>query len=69
LASKPADWFDEGNLPILAQYCDLVAEQADLVLRRNELYATKPRHEVPEAAGAAVVHGSVGWLVMGRRVS
>ena len=42
MASKPADWFDEGNLPILAQYCDLVAEQADLVLRRNELYSTKP---------------------------
>jgi hypothetical protein len=37
LASKPSDWFDEGNLPILAQYCDLVAEQAKMVLHRNEL--------------------------------
>jgi hypothetical protein len=42
LASKPADWFEEGNLPILAQYCDLVAEQAKLVLQRNELEQLKP---------------------------
>jgi hypothetical protein len=27
IASKPADWFDESNLPILAQYCDLVVER------------------------------------------
>jgi hypothetical protein len=50
LASKPADWFDEGNPPILAQYCDLVAEQADLVLRRNELYSTKPVDSVERSA-------------------
>jgi hypothetical protein len=42
LASKPCDWFEEGNLPILAQYCDLVAEQAKMVLHRNELDVLKP---------------------------
>jgi hypothetical protein len=42
LTSKPSDWFDEGNLPILAQYCDLVAEQAKMVLQRNELDQLKP---------------------------
>jgi phage terminase small subunit len=42
LSVKPADWFDEGNLPILAQYCDLVAEQAKMVLRRDELDQLKP---------------------------
>ena len=50
MASKPADWFDEGNLPILAQYCDLVAEQADLVLRRNEIYSTRPVDSVERSA-------------------
>jgi hypothetical protein len=40
--SKPAGWFGQGSLPLLAQYCDLVAEQADLVVRRNELYSMKP---------------------------
>jgi len=42
LASKPADWFEEGSLPLLAQYCDLVAEQAKLVQQRNELVRLKP---------------------------
>jgi hypothetical protein len=42
LACKPADWFDEGSLPLLVQYCDLVAEQAKLVLRRDELDVLKP---------------------------
>jgi hypothetical protein len=42
LASKPSDWFEEGNLPILAQYCALVAEQAKMVLHRNELDVLKP---------------------------
>ena len=42
LASKPSDWFEEGNLPILAQYYDLVAEQAKMVLHRNELDVLKP---------------------------
>ena len=40
--SKPADWFEEGSLPLLAQYCDLVAEQAKLILRRNKLDQLKP---------------------------
>ena len=42
LASRPADWFEEGSLPLLAQYCDLVAEQAKLVQQRNELVRLKP---------------------------
>jgi hypothetical protein len=42
LSSKPANWFDEGSLPLLAQYCDLVAEQAEMVLRRRGLDQLKP---------------------------
>ena len=42
LASKPSDWFEEGNLPILAQYCDLVAEQAKMVQHRSVLDQLKP---------------------------
>jgi hypothetical protein len=41
-STKPADWFDEGSLPLLAQYCDLVAGQAKMVLQRNELNQLKP---------------------------
>jgi hypothetical protein len=42
LASKPSDWFEEGNPPILAQYCDLIAEQAKMALHRNVLDQLKP---------------------------
>jgi hypothetical protein len=42
LSTKPADWFDEGSLVLLAQFCDLVAEQAKLVLQRTELEQLKP---------------------------
>ena len=34
----------------MAQYCDLVAEQADLVLRRNELYSAKPADSLERLA-------------------
>jgi hypothetical protein len=42
ISTKPADWFDEGSLVLLAQFCDLAAEQAKLVLQRNELEQLKP---------------------------
>jgi hypothetical protein len=42
IACKPADWFDDGNLPILAGYCDATVERDKMVLRRTELEAVKP---------------------------
>jgi hypothetical protein len=42
LASKSADWFDDGSLPILAQYCDLLAEHTKLVREPNALNQLKP---------------------------
>jgi hypothetical protein len=73
VASKPADWFEEGNLPILAQYCDLVAEQAHLVLRRNELNVLNPDspdgsafcpHHAPISTGGSARYGQPASRVL-----
>ena len=62
IACKPADWFDDGNLPILAGYCDATAERDKMVLRRTELEAVKPaglmRTGVPLALGSASLFGA-----------
>jgi hypothetical protein len=40
--SKSADWFNKGSFPILAQYCHICANQAELILQRNGLNVLKP---------------------------
>jgi phage terminase small subunit len=37
VSCKPPGWFDEGNYPLLAMYCDLVAEAEELSAQRNSL--------------------------------
>jgi hypothetical protein len=41
LRNKPADYFDADPLPLLAQYCDALAEHAKLVQQRNEMNLLK----------------------------
>jgi hypothetical protein len=37
VSCKPPDWFDEGNLPLLGQYCDLVTTAEKLSAQREAL--------------------------------
>jgi phage terminase small subunit len=44
VSSKPAGWFDPGNLPLLAQYCSVTAMARMLTLERNAL-PIDPQHD------------------------
>jgi hypothetical protein len=37
VSCKPPDWFDEGNYPLLAMYCDLAATAEALTAQRDAL--------------------------------
>jgi hypothetical protein len=37
VSSKPPDWFDEGNYPLLAMYCDLATTAEELSAARSAL--------------------------------
>ena len=37
VSCKPPGWFDEGNLPLLGQYCDLITTAEALAAQRNAL--------------------------------
>ena len=37
VSCKPPDWFDEGNYPLLGQFCDLIATAEALAAQRNAL--------------------------------
>jgi hypothetical protein len=44
VSSKPAGWFDAGNLPLLAQYCSITAMARMLTIGRNAL-PDDPQHD------------------------
>ena len=44
VSSKPAGWFDAGNLPLLAQYCSVIAMTRVLIVELNALQ-DDPQHD------------------------
>ena len=51
LSSKPADWFDASNLPLLAQYCSVIATTRVLIVELNALQ-DDPQHDQQAAPGS-----------------